>query len=71
MSLPSRLHGPILGVLKHLGVPVFSPHTPNPAPATVFLLDGDYIIADDFEVDVPEFTHNPAWFQPVQSDEAG
>ena len=35
-------------------------------PAVVFLIDGDdYIIADDFEVDVPEFIHEPEWFQPT------
>ena len=37
-----------------------------PHPAVVFLIDDDdYIIADDFEVDVPEFIHEPEWFQPA------
>ncbi|MGI4787474.1 MAG: hypothetical protein ACRYFS_01345 [Janthinobacterium lividum] len=31
----------------------------------VFLIDADdYIIANDFEIDVPEFVHKPEWFQP-------
>jgi hypothetical protein len=66
LSVPSQLHEPLLKVLGQLKVPVFSPRTPNaPEPATVFLLDeGDYIIADDFEVEVPEFVHDPSWFQP-------
>ena len=28
----------------------------------ILLLDGDYIIADDFDVDVPEIIHKPKWF---------
>lgn len=44
-------------------------YVPFQAKATMlpvlFLIDGDdYIIADDFEVDVPEFVHKPEWFQP-------
>jgi hypothetical protein len=73
MTLPSQLHRPVLNVFDRLGVPVHSPHTPKePEAASVFLLDeGDYIIADDFEVDVPEFTHDPAWFGPATKGEAG
>lgn len=26
--------------------------------------DGDYVLAQDFEVDVPEFVHDPSWFRP-------
>jgi hypothetical protein len=30
------------------------------------LLDGkDYVVAEDFMIDVPEFEHEPRWFQPV------
>jgi hypothetical protein len=67
LTVPSQLHEPVLKVLGRLRVPVFSPRTPNaPEPATVFLLDeGDYVIADDFEVEVPEFEHDPSWFQPA------
>jgi hypothetical protein len=32
----------------------------------VLLMDGDdYIVADDFEVDVPDFEHRPEWFAPT------
>jgi hypothetical protein len=33
--------------------------------------DDDYIVAEDFEVDVPEFVHEPAWFQPAVPGEDG
>lgn len=67
LTVPSQLHAPVLAIFERLRVPVFSPRTPNvPRPATVFLLqDGDHIIADDFEVEVPEFQHDPSWFQPA------
>ncbi len=67
LTVPSQLHEPVLKVLEQLQAPVFAPRTPNaPGPFTVFLLDdGDYVIADDFEVEVPEFTHDPSWFQPA------
>jgi hypothetical protein len=73
ISLPAQLHGPALTVFRHLGVPVFSPGEPTvPAPAVVFLIDDDdYIIARDFEVDVPEFLHKGEWFQAGTSGEAG
>jgi hypothetical protein len=66
LTVPAQLHEPVLRVFEKLKVPVFAPRTPSvPRPATVFVLDeGDYIIADDFEVDVPEFTHDPSWFKP-------
>jgi hypothetical protein len=67
LTMPAQLHEPVMSVFRRLGVPVFSPGSPNtPAPAVVFLIDDDdYIIAEDFEVDVPEFVHEPEWFQPV------
>ena len=73
LTMPAQLHEPVLTVFHRLVVPAFSPGSPRaPDPAVVFLIDGDdYIIADDFEVDVPEFTHEPDWFQPAgRGDEA-
>jgi hypothetical protein len=66
MTVPTQLYGPVLNAFARLDVPIFTPYTPKePASASVFLLDaGDYILADDFEVDVPEFMHDPAWFRP-------
>ena len=68
LKLPAQLHDPVLTVFRRLGVPVFSPHSPRiPDPAVVFLIDDvDYIIAADFEVDVPEFIHEPDWFRPAE-----
>lgn len=62
-----QLYAPVVSVLTQLDVPIYSPDPPEPPrPAVVFLLDGeDYIIADDFEVDVPEFVHEDGWFRPV------
>jgi putative ABC transport system substrate-binding protein len=38
----------------------------------VFLLDDDdYIIAEDFDVDVPEFEHDVAWFRLPDEDRGG
>jgi hypothetical protein len=67
LTMPAQLHEPVLTVFRRLGVPVSSPGSPRtPDPAVVFLIDDDdYIIAEDFEVDVPEFVHEPEWFQPV------
>jgi hypothetical protein len=67
LTVPDQLHQPVLTVFRQLGVPVFSPPLPrHMSPAVVFLVDDDdYVIAEDFEVDVPEFIHEPEWFQPV------
>ena len=72
LTMPAQLHEPVLTVFRRLGIPVFSPGSPRaPEPAIVFLFDDDYIIAEDFEVDVPEFVHRPEWFQPAgRGDEA-
>lgn len=68
LTMPAQLREPVLTVFRRLGVPVFSPGSPRaPERAIVFLIDDDdYIIADDFEVDVPEFIHEPEWFQPAE-----
>jgi hypothetical protein len=73
LTMPAQLHEPVLTVFGRLGVPVFSPGSPNaPRPAVVLLIDDDdYIVAEDFEVDVPEFVHEPAWFQPAVPGEDG
>jgi hypothetical protein len=73
LTMPAQLHEPVLTVFRRLRVPVFSPKSPRtPERAIVFLIDhDDYIIAEDFEVDVPEFVHRPEWFQPAgRGDEA-
>jgi len=68
-TIPAQLFDPVVSVFRSLNVPVFAPNLPRrPIPAVVFLIDEeDYIIADDFEVDVPEFQHEDEWFQPEPS----
>ena len=64
ITVPAQLRQPVLEVFDRLGVPVFAPKASYVVPrAAVFLMDGeDYVIADDFEVFVPEFAHDDAWF---------
>jgi hypothetical protein len=66
ITLPAQLHDAVLTVFRQLGVPVLSAGSPrSSASGVVFLIDADdYIIARDFEVDVPEFVHEAEWFQP-------
>jgi hypothetical protein len=67
VHLPPQLHRPVLEELEAMGVPVYVPRPAGDPPALVlFLLDGkDYVVAEDFMIDVPEFEHQPRWFQPV------
>ena len=53
-------------LLDEYGIRYYIPYEPKPKDLPVlFLIDGDgYIIANDFEVDVPDFVHKPEWFQP-------
>jgi hypothetical protein len=73
ITLPAQLHDPVLTVFRQLGVPVLSAGSPrSSASGVVFLIDADdYIIARDFEVDVPEFVHEAEWFQPDAPGNAG
>lgn len=65
-QFPYTLFQAISGVLNEQEINYFAPFQPKPTTLpTLFLIDSDdYIIADDFEVDVPEFVHKPEWFQP-------
>lgn len=71
-SFPLPLYQVLLPILDAHGIRCFLPSEPTPPSVplpVLFLIDGgDYIIADDFEIDVPEFIHNPEWFQPRASD---
>ena len=65
-SFPYTLFKVIQQVLDEQGIRYFIASEPKPSNTPVlFLINGeDYIVAEDFEVDVPEFVHKPEWFQP-------
>jgi hypothetical protein len=66
LLLPQQLLAPVEEELARMGVAVFCPnrHTPDHG-LIAFVVDGvDYIIAEDFELEVPEFLHRPEWFKP-------
>lgn len=73
MSLPTQLQTPVLEELAAINVPTFVPRPAGPVPNLIaFLMDDrEYVVAEDFVVDVPEFTHEPSWFQPPSSEKAG
>lgn len=62
-SLPATLFRAVCRVLNDMGVQTLVTHTPQARKTPILLLiEGtDYIIADDFELDVPEFHHDPSW----------
>lgn len=68
-ALPAIPRTPFLLIRRALedsGVRIYAPREPQPGDALVALVvEGeDYLIARDFELDVPEFVHEPAWFRP-------
>jgi hypothetical protein len=65
-TLPLTVYRAAIAALEELGLPYLAPRTPNerPLPRVLLLDDDDYIIADDFELDVPEVVHDKAWFDP-------
>lgn len=60
-KFPLTLYQALLPILDAQGIRCFLPHEPKPIPVPVlFLIDGeDYIIADNFEVDVSEALYAP------------
>ena len=63
---PYTLFTALRQVLDEQGIGYFVPYEPELSRLPVlFLVDAeDYIVAEDFEVEVPEFVHKPDWFQP-------
>jgi hypothetical protein len=64
--LPRSLFKLCEQVLMDMGVRTFAPHPPsNTKTPILFLIDGeDYIIAEDFELDVPTWEHSLDWWDP-------
>ena len=65
-EFPKTLFEALRQVLDEQTIRYFVPAEPKAIELPVlFLIDGDdYIIAEDFEIEVPEFVHKPEWFQP-------
>ena len=65
-QFPATLFNLLCPLLDEYGIRYYVPYQPKLKDLPVlFVIDADdYIIAKDFEVDVPEFVHKPEWFQP-------
>ena len=63
---PRPLFNAVRTELERTGVRLHVTRTPEHRPVpVVFLMDGDdFIVATDFELDVPKFEHRPEWFDP-------
>jgi hypothetical protein len=61
---PYSLYWPVREELERMGVRLFLPREPQERTRPIlFLIDGeDYIIARDFEIELPQFEHRPEWF---------
>ena len=64
--LPRSLFITVRQALEAMNVRIYFDREPEPGDPLVVLLleDGDYIIAEDFDLDVPEFEHKDKWFCP-------
>jgi hypothetical protein len=70
--IPAQLYSHTLESLAEMNVTVLPCEAPPIPGLTVLLLDeDDYIVAEDFAVDVPEFAHHPGWFRPSAPNVAG
>jgi len=67
--LPRRLFGIVREVLSSMQVSLFVAREPVERPALVALLLDEHVVsvARDFLVEVPEFVHDPDWFQPAEA----
>ncbi len=65
-SFPASIFPLLHEELVAMGVALFAPTRPEPRPVpTALILDGsDFIIADDFEIELPEWEHRDEWFAP-------
>lgn len=63
---PYSLYTVVCEELRAAQVRLHLPRAPQKRDTLVTLVldDDDYIIAQDFELDVPEFEHRPEWFEP-------
>jgi hypothetical protein len=62
---PTPLYRKVISFLDTIGARYLGNGQVEDTPdmPVLFLINGDdYIIATDFEIDVPEFIHQPEWF---------
>lgn len=72
ITFPAQLFDPITHILSQMNVPTLRRSPPEVPGLVAFLIDeDDYIVAEDFLVDVPEFRHEPEWFKPGSAEGAG
>lgn len=63
IMLPAQLCDCTARCLTEMNVAVLPHATPTPPKLTAFVMDGDdYIVAEDFVLDVPDFEHRSEWF---------
>jgi hypothetical protein len=64
---PTPLFRVVRDVLAGMGARIFVDSrepVPREVPVLFLIDDDDYIVADDFEIEVPDFEHLDAWFCP-------
>ena len=66
-TFPRTVFLEVRSQLEARGIEFFIPREPKETEVPVlFMVDGvDYIIADDFNIDLPEFDHKDEWFRPA------
>ncbi len=63
-SLPRPTYMALCNALDQLNIAWYGPRTVPGKPLPIlFQAEDDYIIADDFEVEYPDITHDPIWIQ--------
>jgi hypothetical protein len=66
IMLPAQLCDCTVRCLTEMNVAVLPYEQATPPKLTAFVMDGDdYIVAEDFVLDVPDFEHRPEWFAPA------
>lgn len=65
--LPRTIFFALRDALDAHDVPYFAPREPEAKPVPALLdIDGYYIVAEDFDVDWPEWEHRPEWIVPYE-----
>lgn len=64
-NFPYSVYVPLRKQLEARRIDLFDPREPEPKELPFLFVAGgdDYLIAEDFEIDLPEFEHRDEWFQ--------